>query len=108
MTEDKQFIVILEPEENGGFSVHCPAVNCASQGDTREEALAMIADAVQGLLEIYDEEKDRNPALVPLPLAETPELIAQAVKDILEFRIEGSQPLTLEIIQATVSAPVPV
>lgn len=107
MTEDKQFIVILEPEENGGFSIHCPAVNCASQGDTREEALAMIADAVQGLLELYEEEKDRNPALVPLPLAETPELIAQAVKDILEFRIECSQPLTLEITQATVPAPVP-
>ena len=105
--EAQKFIVILEPEENGGFSIHCPAVNCASQGDDRAEALAMIADAIQGLLETYDEDKESNPALTPLPLPETPELIAQTVKDILEFRLECSQPMTLEIIQVAVPAPVP-
>ena len=35
----QKFIVILEQEEDGGFSIHCPAVNCSSQGDNRAEAL---------------------------------------------------------------------
>ena len=33
--------VILEPEEDGGYSVHCPSLpGCSSQGDTVEEELA--------------------------------------------------------------------
>jgi len=30
--------VILEPEEDGGYSVHCPALHgCSSQGDTERK-----------------------------------------------------------------------
>jgi predicted RNase H-like HicB family nuclease len=45
--------VILHPDlEEGGFWVECPALpGCASQGDTVEEALMMIKDAIEGHLE---------------------------------------------------------
>ena len=44
----KRFKVILEPEAEGGFSVHVPALSgCASQGETIEEALANIKEAIE-------------------------------------------------------------
>ena len=50
----KSHNVILHPDlEDGGYWVDCPALpGCASQGDTVEEALAMIADAIEGHLEV--------------------------------------------------------
>lgn len=35
------------------WSADCPAVGCASNGRTRQEALEMVKDAVQGLLADY-------------------------------------------------------
>lgn len=44
--------VILEPEEDGGYAVWVPALpGCVSQGDTFEEALANIREAIQCYLE---------------------------------------------------------
>ena len=44
--------VILEPSEDGGFTVYVPALpGCISEGDTEEEALANIREAVQLYLE---------------------------------------------------------
>ena len=50
----KSYNVILHPDlEEGGFWVECPALpGCASQGDTVEEALMMIKDAIEGHLEV--------------------------------------------------------
>ena len=50
----KKYPVILHPDtEDGGYWVECPSLpGCASQGDTIEEALAMIKDAIEGHLEI--------------------------------------------------------
>ncbi|MEO5769444.1 MAG: type II toxin-antitoxin system HicB family antitoxin [Polyangia bacterium] len=46
-----QYTAVFEQEEDGGFSVYVPDLpGCASQGDTYEEALANIADAIEGLL----------------------------------------------------------
>jgi len=44
--------VVLEPDlEDGGYVVSCPALRrCHSQGDTRDEALTNIQDAIQGYL----------------------------------------------------------
>ena len=40
--------VLLEPSEDGGYTVTVPALpGCISEGDTRDEALANIAEAVQ-------------------------------------------------------------
>ena len=100
--EAQKFIVILDQEEDGGYSIHCPAVQCSSQGDDRAEALEMIVDAIQGMLEAYEELKESNPLLIPLPIVETPELISDEVRVILEFRVERSVPMTLELTEVVV------
>lgn len=42
-----KFDVILEEEEDGGYSVHCPLLKgCHSQGKTREEAITNIREAI--------------------------------------------------------------
>ncbi|MBE7558378.1 type II toxin-antitoxin system HicB family antitoxin [bacterium] len=44
--------VILKPSEDGGFTVFVPALpGCLSEGDTREEALANIREAIELYLE---------------------------------------------------------
>ena len=49
--KNTRFEVILESEEDGGYSVHCPALKgCHSQGQTVEEALANIKEAIEGCL----------------------------------------------------------
>jgi predicted RNase H-like HicB family nuclease len=60
----KSYDVILHPDlEDGGFWVECPALSgCASQGETVEEALAMIKDAIEGHLEVEAERGKRKKA----------------------------------------------
>lgn len=42
-------IVYLELAEEGGYVVSCPALPvCGTQGETRQEALEMIKDAIKG------------------------------------------------------------
>ncbi len=49
--------VILEPDESGGFVVTCPSfTGCYSEGDTLEEALENIKEAI--LLCIQDLEAE--------------------------------------------------
>ena len=52
--QGKSYNVILHPDlEDGGYWVECPALpGCASQGDTVEETLAMIRDAILGHIEV--------------------------------------------------------
>lgn len=48
--------IVLEPEDDGTYSVHCPALKgCHSQGETREEALNNIQEAIQLYLEVANE-----------------------------------------------------
>ena len=48
--------IVLEPEDDGGYSVHCPALKgCHSQGETREEALKNIHEAIELYLEVVNE-----------------------------------------------------
>lgn len=62
----KSFTGILHPElEDGGYWVECPALpGCASQGDTVEEALSMIKDAIEGHFEIKEETDEKNKVYV--------------------------------------------
>jgi predicted RNase H-like HicB family nuclease len=48
-----RFTVVLTPdEEDGGFVAECPAIpGCISEGDTVEEALTNIKEAIEGCLE---------------------------------------------------------
>ena len=48
--------VLEEDLENGGYIVHCPALKgCWSQGDTKEEALQNIKEAIAGYLKTLNE-----------------------------------------------------
>lgn len=48
--------IVLEQEEDGLYSVHCPALKgCHSQGATKEEALKNIREAIQLYLEVANE-----------------------------------------------------
>jgi len=49
--------VIVEKGEDFGYVVHCPAVpGCHSQGETVEDALKNIQDAIRGCLSVKDSE----------------------------------------------------
>jgi len=58
MAKGKKYSVMLHPDtEDGGYWIECPSLpGCSSQGDTIEEALEMIKDAIKGHLEIIVEE----------------------------------------------------
>ncbi|MGB6067728.1 MAG: type II toxin-antitoxin system HicB family antitoxin [Desulfomonilaceae bacterium] len=44
--------VVLEPSEEGGFTVHVPSLpGCISEGETEEEALKHIQEAIELYLE---------------------------------------------------------
>lgn len=44
--------VVLEPQDEGGFTIYAPSLpGCISQGDTREEAIKNIKEAIELWLE---------------------------------------------------------
>ena len=48
----RKFTVVLEPAEEGGFIVKCLELPVATQGETREEAIKNIKEAIEGYLEV--------------------------------------------------------
>jgi predicted RNase H-like HicB family nuclease len=49
--------VVLEPSEDGGFTVYVPSLpGCISEGDTEVEALANIREAIELYLEPVDDD----------------------------------------------------
>lgn len=50
--------VILEPSDEGGYTVVVPALpGCISEGDTREEALQNIREAIELYLEPIEDDQ---------------------------------------------------
>lgn len=50
-----EFKVVLEPQEEGGFTATVPNLpGCISEGETRDEAIENIKDAIQGYLTVYE------------------------------------------------------
>ena len=50
------FKVVLEPSEEGGYTVYVPALpGCVSEGDTIQEALQNIREAIELYLEPDEE-----------------------------------------------------
>ena len=48
--------VVLEPSEEGGYTVYVPALRgCVSEGDTEEEALENIKDAIVLWLDTWEQ-----------------------------------------------------
>ena len=65
-----KFRVIIEQDEDGVFVANCPTLpGCISQGKTRAEAQANIADAIKGYLESLAKHDE------PIPPAITEEII---------------------------------
>lgn len=57
-----KFVVYLQPAEEGGYVVSAPELpGCVTQGETRDEALEMIKDAIQGYLESLKAHGDAVP-----------------------------------------------
>jgi len=50
-----RFMAVLEPAEEGGFVVKCVELPVATEGETREEALANLKEAIEGYLEAKTE-----------------------------------------------------
>jgi predicted RNase H-like HicB family nuclease len=47
-----KYLVYLQPADEGGYIVSCPALpGCVTQGETVEEALEMVRDAIEGYIE---------------------------------------------------------
>ena len=49
--------VVLEPSEEGGYTVYVPSLpGCISEGDTRDEALENIREAIELYLETVEDD----------------------------------------------------
>ncbi len=59
-----RYRVVLEPDfESGGYGVSCPSLpGCHSQGETEEEALSNIREAIQAYLESLKKHNQPIPA----------------------------------------------
>ncbi len=59
----RRFRVILEPNESGGYTVTVPLLpGCISEGDTKEEALANIKEAIELYMESLEADGEPIPA----------------------------------------------
>jgi len=59
--------VLIEPDEDGRFVATCPMLpGCISEGDTRQEALANIREAIAA----YIESLRKHDEPVPPPISE--------------------------------------
>ncbi len=55
-----KFTILLREEEVGGYSAQCLELPGAiSQGETKDEALRNIKEAIEGYLEAFPEEAER-------------------------------------------------
>ena len=66
-----RFKAVLVRSEEGGYTVYIPALpGCISEGDTREEALANIREALELYLEPVEDDiaQEENAEVVDLAL----------------------------------------
>jgi predicted RNase H-like HicB family nuclease len=62
--------IVLEPSEDGGFTAIVPSLpGCISEGDTREEALANIRDAIELYLEPVEDDTSFSPGAEELEIS---------------------------------------
>jgi predicted RNase H-like HicB family nuclease len=51
-----KFVITMERDEDGVWVTECPSIpGCVSQGETRDEALANIREAIAACLEVRAE-----------------------------------------------------
>jgi predicted RNase H-like HicB family nuclease len=64
-TKEYSYTVVLEPAEEGGYTVTCPALpGLVTEGDTLVEARVMAADAIRCYLESLKKDE------MPIPVEE--------------------------------------
>jgi len=62
--------VVMEPSDDGGYTVIVPALpGCISEGDTKEEALKNIREAIDLYLEPVDDDATFAPNAEQLEVA---------------------------------------
>ena len=92
--------VILQPEADGGYSAIVPALpGVVTQGDTMDETLANVEEAVLLSLEV------RSELGLPGP-HESPEIIAHEIEACLRDRADEGLPLTIETREVVIEAEV--
>jgi predicted RNase H-like HicB family nuclease len=65
-----KLIVVLEPSEEGGFTAYVPGLpGCISEGDTKEEALKNIKEAIELYIEFVDDDMTVVPGTEILEVA---------------------------------------
>jgi predicted RNase H-like HicB family nuclease len=62
MAEMLSYKVVLEPAEEGGYTVYVPSLpGCISEGDTYDAALKSIREAIEGWIKVSREFGDEIP-----------------------------------------------
>lgn len=62
--------VILEPSEEGGFAVYVPSLpGCISEGDSKQEALENIREAIELYLDPVEDDMSFAPGTQIMELA---------------------------------------
>ena len=62
--------IVLEPSEDGGFTVFVPTLpGCISEGESKEEALRNIREAIELYLEPVEDDLALNPDAEQIELA---------------------------------------
>ncbi len=56
------YTAVFEPAEEGGYVVFVPSLpGCSTQGETFEESVAMIKDAISGYIAVINDKKNNIP-----------------------------------------------
>lgn len=75
-----KYTAIFEPAEEGGYVVHVPSLpGCHTQGETFEEAVEMVKDAISGYLYVlkkHGEEIPRESEETVISKVEVPQPVA--------------------------------
>jgi predicted RNase H-like HicB family nuclease len=65
-----KLIAVLEPSEEGGYTVIVPSLpGCISEGETREEAIRNIREAIELYLEPIEDDRTFSSAAEIMELA---------------------------------------
>lgn len=63
MAKEREYEVVLLPQPEGGFTVSVPELpDVVTEGETREEALAMAKEAIEGYLDAMRQRGWKVPA----------------------------------------------
>ena len=93
-----KYTVILEPEDTGGFSAHCPSMpGCIAQGENKESAIENIKAAILSAANAWQEDDLNAPE-------DSIDRIADEIFEILVSRQKENLSLTIEAVEVLVQS----